>query len=88
MNGPVPGAPNSHYGAVNNELIGCLLVVEITSLAVEQDSVVYKTSMPKCLNFITYFNRRLGTWLKLMQMKFAYIYCMEINQQYFRPLLP
>ena len=31
----------------------------------EQDTVVYKISMPKCLNFITYFSRRLGTWLVL-----------------------
>ena len=29
----------------------------------EQDTVVYKISMPKCLDFITYFNRCLGTWL-------------------------
>ena len=29
----------------------------------EQQYVVYKISIPKCLNFITYFNRRLGTWL-------------------------
>ena len=37
--------------------------VEITSLVVEQYSVVYKISIPKCLYFITYVNRRLGTWL-------------------------
>ena len=32
----------------------------------EQDSVVYKISMPKCVNLIAYFNRRLGTWLPLL----------------------
>ena len=48
------------------ELLKCLQykAVEITSPAVEQDTVVYKISMPKYLNFITYFNRRLGTWLQ------------------------
>ena len=34
----------------------------------EQHTVVYRISMPKCLNFITYFNRRLGTWLQLCQL--------------------
>ena len=29
----------------------------------EQHCVVYKISIPKCPYFITYFNRRLGTWL-------------------------
>ena len=42
--------------------------VEITSQAVEQDSVVYKISMPKFLNFISYFNRRPVTWLLLMMI--------------------
>ena len=37
--------------------------VVITSPVVEQHCLVYKISIPKCLYFITYFNRRLGTWL-------------------------
>ena len=47
------------------ELLQCLQykAVEITFPAVEQLCAVYKISMPKCLYFITYFNRRLGTWL-------------------------
>ena len=38
--------------------------VEIASPAVEQDTVVYKICMPKCIYFIlTYSNSHLGTWL-------------------------
>ena len=37
--------------------------VDITSLVVEQLCVVYKISIPKCSHLITYFKRRLGTWL-------------------------
>mgnify|MGYP001801184421 CR=1 FL=1 len=37
--------------------------VVVTSTAVEQHGVVYKISIPKCLYFITYFNRPLGTRL-------------------------
>ena len=44
-----------------------------TFLVVEQHLIVYKTSTPKCLYFITYFNRRLGTWLAL-----TYIFCSRI----------
>ena len=44
--------PGSESGARNIRL-----------LVVEQYCVVYTISIPKCLYFITYFNRRLGTWL-------------------------
>ena len=44
------------------EQLQCLQykAIEISSPAVGQDSGVYEISMPKCLNFITYFNRRLA----------------------------
>ena len=47
------------------EYLQCLQykAVEITVTAVEQDTVVYRISIPKCLTFIIYFNSRLGTWL-------------------------
>ena len=41
-------------------------------MVVEQQCVVYKISIPKCLYFLTYFNRRLGTWLWTEQLYLKY----------------
>ena len=57
--------------------------VEITSPPVKQDSVVYKKSMPKYHYFITYFNRRLGTWLLLMWMRWNSCYCCFYQNRFF-----
>ena len=62
-----PARPGSNSNACNIRLL-----YVTTSPVLEQHCVVYKISIPKCLYFITYFNRHLETWLAYVCIPYVF----------------